>query len=133
MFQRLKQGLTVELEDGRVIDGRRYLGPTTPGKKLAIFGDTAPCPAALELARGVDVMVHEVTLEQAMAEKRTAAGIRPASKPPRWRTTLAFWYPLSPRILVRYDAEGCQRLLAECQEIFPSTVLAEDFMVYTVE
>ena len=33
----------------------------------------------------------------------------------------------------RYDAEGCQRLLAECQEIFPSTVLAEDFMVYTVE
>ncbi|PLP22250.1 ribonuclease Z, partial [Klebsiella michiganensis] len=33
----------------------------------------------------------------------------------------------------RYDAEGCQRLLAECREIFPSTVLAEDFMAYRVE
>ncbi|MCS3432083.1 ribonuclease BN (tRNA processing enzyme) [Klebsiella sp. BIGb0407] len=26
LFQRLKQGLTIELEDGRVIDGSRYLG-----------------------------------------------------------------------------------------------------------
>ena len=33
----------------------------------------------------------------------------------------------------RYDAAGCQRLLAECIEIFPSTVLAEDFLAYTVE
>lgn len=41
LFHRLKQGLTVEL-DGRMIDGSRYLGPATPGKKLAIFGDTAP-------------------------------------------------------------------------------------------
>jgi ribonuclease Z len=32
----------VELEDGRKIDGRHYLGPATPGKTLAIFGDTAP-------------------------------------------------------------------------------------------
>ena len=33
----------------------------------------------------------------------------------------------------RYDAEGCQRLLAECREVFPPTVLAEDFMVYNIE
>jgi ribonuclease Z len=41
LFQRLKQGETVELEDGRKIDGQHYLGPATPGKTLAIFGDTA--------------------------------------------------------------------------------------------
>ena len=33
----------------------------------------------------------------------------------------------------RYDAEGCQRLLAECREVFPPTVLAEDFLVYNIE
>ncbi|MFO5454824.1 hypothetical protein ACLBPO_09245, partial [Klebsiella pneumoniae] len=25
---------------------------------------------------------------------------------------------------------GCLRMLAECREIFPNTLLAEDFMVY---
>lgn len=42
LFHKLKLGQRVELEDGRVIDGSRYLGPSTPGKTLAIFGDTAP-------------------------------------------------------------------------------------------
>ena len=32
----------------------------------------------------------------------------------------------------RYDAAGCQRLLAECQAIFPSTELADDFAIFTV-
>lgn len=32
LFQQLKQGLSVELADGRIVDGCRYLGPTTPGK-----------------------------------------------------------------------------------------------------
>ena len=42
LFHQLKRGQRVELADGRVIDGSRYLGPATPGKTLAIFGDTAP-------------------------------------------------------------------------------------------
>lgn len=29
----------------------------------------------------------------------------------------------------RYDAQGCQRMLAECREIFPASVMAEDFAV----
>lgn len=51
LFQQLKEGQCVTLEDGRVIDGRDYLSPATPGKKLAIFGDTAPCEGAFGLAR----------------------------------------------------------------------------------
>jgi ribonuclease Z len=73
LFQRLKQGETVELEDGRRIDGRHYLGPATPGKTLAILA-IRPLREALELARGVDLMVHETTLEQAMAEKANSRG-----------------------------------------------------------
>ena len=132
LFHRLKQGLTVEL-DGRVIDGSRYLGPATPGKKLAIFGDTAPCPAALELARGVDVMVHEVTLEQAMAEKANSCGHSTSQQTAALAHDADVGTLIATHFSSRYDAEGCQRLLAECREIFPSTVLAEDFMVYTVE
>lgn len=50
-FQDLKAGKVVTLDDGRVINGAEFLAPATPGKKVAIFGDTAPCASARELQR----------------------------------------------------------------------------------
>ncbi|WP_159236753.1 ribonuclease Z [Raoultella terrigena] len=132
LFQQLKQGLSVELADGRIVDGRRYLGPTTPGKKLAIFGDTAPCAAALELARGVDVMIHETTLEQAMAEKANARGHSSSQQAAALARDAGVGTFIATHFSSRYDLQGCQRLLAECREIFPQTLLAEDFMVYPI-
>lgn len=89
LFQRLKHGETVTLEDGRVINGQDYLAPPQPGKKLAIFGDTAPCPSALRLAGGVDVMVHEATLEAAMEEKANSRGTAQRVRRRSWRVRLA--------------------------------------------
>lgn len=132
LFQQLKQGLSVELADGRIVDGRRYLGPTTPGKKLAIFGDTAPCAAALELAHGVDVMIHETTLEQAMAEKANARGHSSSQQAAALARDAGVSTFIATHFSSRYDPQGCQRLLAECREIFPQTLLAEDFMVYPI-
>ncbi|MGS4823144.1 ribonuclease Z [Raoultella terrigena] len=132
LFQQLKQGLSVELADGRIVDGRRYLGPTTPGKKLAIFGDTAPSAAALELAQGVDVMIHETTLEQAMAEKANARGHSSSQQAAALARDAGVGTFIATHFSSRYDLQGCQRLLAECREIFPQTLLAEDFMVYPI-
>lgn len=132
LFQQLKQGLSVELADGRIVDGRRYLGPTTPGKKLAIFGDTAPCAAALELAHDVDVMIHETTLEQAMAEKANARGHSSSQQAAALARDAEVGTFIATHFSSRYDLQGCQRLLAECREIFPQTLLAEDFMVYPI-
>ncbi len=82
LFQQLKAGQIVTLADGRVINGNDFLAPPTPGKTLAIFGDTAPCDAARALAEGVDVMVHEATLEQAMEEKsqQSRAFVHPSGR-----------------------------------------------------
>ena len=62
--------------------------PATGGKSVAIFGDTGPCASAIELARGVDVMVHETTLDASMEEKPTVAGTAQPDKPHSWR-----WMP----------------------------------------
>ncbi|MFK3707200.1 ribonuclease Z [Raoultella sp. BIGb0138] len=132
LFQRLKQGETITLEDGRTIDGKRYLGPATPGKKLAIFGDTAPCETAFELARDVDVMIHETTLEQAMAEKANSRGHSSSQQAAALARDAGVSMFIATHFSSRYDAEGCRRLLAECREVFPRTLLAEDFMVYSL-
>lgn len=132
LFQRLKRGETVVLEDGRRIDGRDYLGPTKSGKKLAIFGDTAPTPAAVLLAQGVDVMVHEATLDAAMAEKANSRGHSTSRQTAELANEAGVGRLIITHLSSRYDRQGAALLLAECQAVFANTELAEDFAVFEV-
>ncbi|WP_238085302.1 MULTISPECIES: ribonuclease Z [Pseudescherichia] len=132
LFQRLKAGESVTLEDGRRIDGKDFLAPAVPGKKLALFGDTAPCPGALALARGADVMVHETTLEAEMEEKANSRGHSSTRQAARLAQEAGVGKLVMTHISSRYDNEGSQRLLAECRAIFPDTLLAEDFAVVEI-
>lgn len=129
LFQKLKQGETVTLDDGRVINGQDFLAPAEPGKKLAIFGDTAPCPSALELARDVDLMVHEATLEQAMEEKANGRGHSSSRQAAQLALEAGARRLVITHLSSRYDETGSRQLLAECQAIFPQTLLAEDFHI----
>ncbi|EFJ2169475.1 ribonuclease BN [Shigella flexneri] len=132
LFQELKAGKTITLEDGRQINGADYLAAPVPGKALAIFGDTGPCDAALDLAKGVDVMVHEATLDITMEAKANSRG----HSSTRQAATLAREAGVGKLIIThvssRYDDKGCQHLLRECRSIFPATELANDFTVFNV-
>lgn len=88
LFQALKAGKTVTLADGRQINGADYLAPAVAGKSVAIFGDTAPCEAALALAQGVDVMVMKPRWMRQWRRKPTLADTAPPVKPRRWRGKL---------------------------------------------
>lgn len=132
LFQELKAGKTITLEDGRQINGADYLAAPVPGKALAIFGDTGPCDAALDLAKGVDVMVHEATLDITMEAKANSRG----HSSTRQAATLAREAGVGKLIIThvssRYDDKGCQHLLRECRSIFLATELANDFTVFNV-
>lgn len=132
LFQRLKRGESVQLDDGRVVNGSDFLGPPQRGKTLAIFGDTAPCPAALELARDADVMVHETTLEDAMAEKANARGHSTSRQAARLAKEAGVGRLIVTHVSSRYDTEGCQQLLSESREVFPNTDMAEDFSIISL-
>lgn len=132
LFQRLKAGERVTLADGRILNGADYLAPPTPGKKIAIFGDTAPCESALALARDVDVMVHETTLEASMAEKANSRGHSSSAQTAQLALAANVRRLIITHVSSRYDAEGCRRLLAECRAIFPQCELAEDFATFTL-
>jgi ribonuclease Z len=64
----LKAGRAVRLPDGRVVEPAQLVGEPQRGASMAYALDTVPCPAAVELARGVDALVHESTYEHARAE-----------------------------------------------------------------
>lgn len=131
-YQQLKQGESITLEDGRVIDGAAYLGPSTKGKTLAIFGDTAPTEVALQLAANVDVMVHETTLEDALAEKANRRGHSTTVQAATVAKQAGAKRMIATHFSSRYLARDMTRLLAECQAIFPETEMAYDLAVFTL-
>jgi len=64
----LKAGRAVTLEGGRVVAPDGLVGPRQRGPSMAYALDTIPCPSAVELGRGVDVLVHEATYEHARSD-----------------------------------------------------------------
>lgn len=132
MVRDLKAGKTVVLEDGRSLNGADFLAPAIPGKSVAIFGDTAPCASALELAKGVDVMVHETTLDASMEEKANSRGHSSTRRAAMLAREAGVGRLIMTHVSSRYDEKGCQRLLEECRALFADTELAHDFAVFTV-
>ncbi|UXO68627.1 ribonuclease Z [Pantoea dispersa] len=131
-YQDLKQGKRITLEDGREINGADYLGPATKGKVLAIFGDTGPTEVALQLAANADVMVHETTLEAAMAEKANGRGHSTTVQAASVAQRAGAKRMIATHFSSRYLSQDRERLLAECQSVFPATELAHDFAVFEV-
>lgn len=131
-YQDLKEGKRIRLEDGREIDGAEYLGPATKGKVIAIFGDTGPTDVALELAANVDVMVHETTLEAAMAEKSNGRGHSTTIQAAEVAKLAGAKRMIATHFSSRYLSSDRERLLAECQSVFAATELARDFAVFEI-
>ncbi len=132
LFQQLKLGKTVTMEDGRVVDGSKYLGPAIKGRTLAIFGDTSPTPASQALAANVDVMVHEATLEAAMEEKANSRGHSSTVQAAKAAKEAGAKRLIVTHLSSRYLREDSERLVAECRAIFAETEMAHDFSLFQV-
>ncbi|MDO4879386.1 MAG: ribonuclease Z [Neisseria sp.] len=132
-FGLLKNGGSITLGDGRVIQGRDYLNPDIPGRIIAIFGDTKACDAELDAAADADILVHEATFaggEEQAAEKFMHATVADAANlAVRARAKQLYLTHIS----ARYAGEaGRQMLEAQAQTIFPAAKVVKDFDTYPV-
>jgi ribonuclease Z len=130
LYGALKRGERIQLPDGRVLDGKDFVGPPQPGRKIVYSGDTAPCEPLAELAEGADLLIHEATY----ADCDKALAVRSGHSTAREAAALARKAGVHSLCLThfspRYENEAertLDDLLAEAREEFANTVLAEDF------
>ena len=83
VYAQLKRGETVTLEDGRSIDGTSLCGEERPGVSVVYCTDTVFCEAAVELARGADLLIHESTFAHGEAEMAFQLSLIHISEPTR--------------------------------------------------
>ncbi|MBC2183347.1 ribonuclease Z [Listeria sp. FSL L7-0233] len=132
IFQKLKNGETVTLADGRVIDGKDYIDEPQKGKIISIFGDTKATDSELGLALNADVLVHEATFE---GDKEKLAGEYMHSTTLQ-AASLAKKANVKKLILThissRYDRDASKELLIEAQSVFENTEIAYDLAVFPI-
>jgi ribonuclease Z len=129
IYQKIKDGQQVELEDGTVIDGNDFLGPSQKGRIVTILGDTRFTVKSIELAQEADLLIHEATFSEGderlaydyfHSTTKQAAMIANQSNAKKLLLT---------HISSRYQTEeDLSQLEKEAQALFPLTYLASDFM-----
>jgi ribonuclease Z len=126
LFGKLQSGHDIRLEDGRVIHPSDVLGPPRPGKSVAYCTDTRPCRASVELARGVDLLIHEATYTEDLAGEAHEYGHSTAAEAARIALEAGARRLLITHFSTRYGDPSV--LLDEARAFFPNTLLAQDLM-----
>lgn len=132
IYKAIKNGEQVQLEDGRTIDGKEFVGPEQRGKIITILGDTRPCEAAVQLAENADVLVHEATFmekDRELAYEYFHSTSVDAAKTAKKANVSKL---ILTHISSRYQNDQIDLLVNEAKAIFPQTWIAKDFHVFDI-
>ena len=123
MMRELKEGREVKLPDGRVVRPDGLVGPVQRGLSVAYTLDTVPCPAAVDLGRGVDLLVHEATYEHGRAalarDRGHSSGVEAAQIAVQAQARSLLLTHFSPSVEVEVVAD-------EARAVHERTIAAED-------
>jgi ribonuclease Z len=72
-FAALQRGESVPGAAGTVEPGQ-VVGESRPGRTVVITGDTAPCRATVEAARGAELLVHDASFSEEEAQRAADTG-----------------------------------------------------------
>ena len=126
LWSRLQRGENVQLPDGRTIKPSDVLGPPRPGRKIVYVGDTRPSNAIADFAFGADVLIHEATFADDLAERAE----EDMHSTPSGAAIIAKKAKVELLVLTHISARygDPKVLLEEAKKNFPNVLVAEDYM-----
>lgn len=125
LWGRLHRGQAVTLDDGRVVEAATLVGPTRPGRTVVITGDTRPCAATVDAARGADLLVHEATFADDEAARARDTGHATAREAATVARVAEARRLVLTHISARYSHDT-RDLEAEARSVFPAVRVARD-------
>ena len=127
LWSKLQHGDSVELADGRVVHPEAVVGSLRKGRKIAYSGDTRPFESFVEFAAEADLVIHESTFDDALADKAEVDGHSTPSQAALQAKRAKAKKLVLTHISARYADAGL--LLEQAQKVFGDVVVAEDFLV----
>jgi ribonuclease Z len=126
LWSRLQHGRKVKLPDGRVVKPEDVTGVPRTGRKIIYTGDTRPFKDFVKFAANADLLIHDATLDEALAERAEEDGHSTPSQAARNAKKAKVKRLILTHISARY--KDTSTLLKHARKIFRNTQVAEDFM-----
>jgi ribonuclease Z len=126
LWSKLQHGYKVKLPDGRIVKPEQVTGPPRHGRKIVYTGDTRPFKGLVKFAANADLLIHDATLDDELAERAKEDGHSTPSQAAENAKKAKAKRLILTHVSSRYDDANI--LLEQAQKIFRNTQVAEDFM-----
>ncbi len=126
LFGRLQHGQSIEV-NGRTIEPDQVMGSPRPGRKIVYTGDTRPCRSIEVAGSGADLLIHDGSLGDEMADWAKETRHSTASEAALVAKNAYVRQLVLTHISSRYS-EDTSLLLKEARAVFERTLVAEDLM-----
>ncbi len=127
LWSKLQHGKAIKLADGKVVEPEEVTGPKRKGRKVVYSGDTRPFKEFVKFAAGADLLVHEATFDDALAEKAELDGHSTPGQAAKQAKHAKAKKLVLTHVSARYS--DVSLLLEQAKKIFPNAEVADDFMV----
>ena len=127
LWGKIHKGETVNLPDGRTIQPSELVGPSRPGRRIVLTGDSRPSEATVVAATGADLLVHEATFTTEEAPRALETGHSTAREAAEVAAKAGVKRLILTHVSARYSRDTSE-LEREAREVFPETVIARDGM-----
>ncbi|HXQ88048.1 MAG TPA: MBL fold metallo-hydrolase, partial [Solirubrobacterales bacterium] len=124
-FAALQRGEQVDGSDGPVRPDE-VMGELRPGRTIVITGDTAPCRATVEAARGADLLVHDASFSEEEAQRAAETGHSTVGQAAAVAAEAHVKLLALVHISSRYHVG---KVIEEAREVFEPTIAPKDFDV----
>ncbi len=114
------------VQGNRVVKPEEVSGPCRKGRKIVYTGDTRPFEGFPSFSANADVVIHEATFDDSLAEKAEADGHSTPSQAASEAKLANAKHLVLTHISARYS--DVNLLLEQARKIFPNTTVANDFM-----
>ncbi|AKB77667.1 Ribonuclease Z [Methanosarcina horonobensis HB-1 = JCM 15518] len=126
LFAKLQKGNPVEVNE-KLVKPEEVMGAPRPGRTVVYTGDTRPCKAVLEASRDADVLIHDGSFADEMADwaeesmHSTAGEVAALAKEAGVRKLVL------THISSRYT-DDVEPILKDSKKVFENVIVAEDLM-----
>lgn len=126
LFAKLQKGNPVEV-NGKLVKPEEVVGALRPGRTVIYTGDTRPCEAVLEASRDADLLIHDGSFADEMADwakesmHSTAGEVAALAKEAGVRKLVL------THVSSRYT-DDVGPILKDSKKVFENVIVAEDLM-----
>jgi ribonuclease Z len=126
LWSEFQRGRKVKLSNGRVIKPEEVMGSPRQGRKIVYTGDTRPFKRLEKFAANADLLIHDSTLGDELAERAEKYGHSTVDQAAMSAKNAGVKQLVLTHISQRY--EDTSAWLKQARKIFKNTSMAEDFM-----